>query len=749
MIYSIPTYSPDQGWCYTEFNSRDEFRDFVKPLFKEPGQYHFDEVSRIAYEHSTRFMQKGLYCEFQEDTTNYIDYWDTEKEKCRQGVIIHNGKGDTWYFSRSYYHWLNFLQIYDKRPDVKKFMFPDFRDVQYHICLYEELAFLSGKNAVILKRRQVASSYLHIARIFNKYIFEEGFTAKIGASDKGFIEGQKGCWKYLNQYHNFSNSKTAWIRYNDPGRVYQWEQKIKHTKENTEGEKTDEVIGTQATIVGVTFDQDPVKGVGGAVDEFFYEEGGVAPTADISYGYLMEAMKEGTEISGFFAIAGSVGDLKQCGPLQRFMKSPVENDFYPVTSTLLDESGQEGISGLFIPVFWGLSGKEFNFIDEYGNSLVDEAKAYIDKKYAEEKKNKDPHIYQLLVSQGPRNIAEAFAIRNESVFSLRYTAAQVKRIEDGEYYVFHAEMERDDNGKVVEKKCDREPIPYDSSKSVLMKMQDKRGCVLIHEKPISGAPWMTYMGTIDPVERGATTTSESMACIYIWKNAIEVERTLSTGEKQIYLEGGKLVCEWVGRYDDVNDTNEMLSMIVEYYNAYTMCENNKPSWIQYMRFKKKQIYMAKGKDMVFDKEMELKQTVHEPYGINMTDGLWQKLLEYGIDFLSEKLGVRKSEDGMEKPIYGVERISYIWLLREMQAYNPNDKKANYDRLKTFCILIGFIKAQEAIKGTQRRVERSDEDIAKNKELYDKLKQGRSPFHNMGQSKQVQSKVRRNPFHNMH
>jgi len=741
MQYKIPTWSPSKQWHYTEFESTQEFREYLKTIFKEPGRYQFDvEISKLFNEHSRTFQKKGIYCEYQEGTAQYINYWDTEKEKCRKGVIFKDDNGNDWYLSRSYYHWLNFLQIYDKRKEVKGFAFPQFRDVQYHICLYEELAELHGKNACILKRRQVASSYLHIARIFNKYIFEQGFTAKIGASDKGYIEGQKGCWKYLNHYRDFTNTKTAWIRYNDPDAVYKWQQRIKNTTEDRDGVKRDSIIGTQATIVGLTFDKDPVKGVGGAIDEFFYEEGGVAPTADQTYNYLKEAMKEGTETTGFFAIAGSVGDLDQCEPLRKFIEHPEANDFYGVTTTLKDETGQEAVTGLFIPIFWGLSGQgDDNFIDEAGNSLVEAAKAYIDKKYAEDKKKLSPSDYQTQISQGPRTIAEAIATRTESIFPLRYTAAQIRKIEENEYWLHNCELERID-GKIIEKPATREPNTYPSSKTKV----DKRGCLVIHERPIEDAPFKTYYGSVDPIEVGKSVTSDSMASIYIWKDSIEVIKQKSDGTSEVFLEGGKLVAEWVGRYDDPNETNEMLSMIVEWYNAWTTSENNKTSFINYMRIKRRQRYLAKKSDMMFDKEMKVVQNEFQEYGWTKTQAMWNKIIEYGIDAISETEDKFDDKNQLISTYNGYERFPFIWLMREMQAYN---EKGNFDRIVAFCALMAFVNIQKAIRGgLQRRIERTEDTSERTKEMYDQIK-NRSPFNNIGRYKPA-SKVRRSAFHNI-
>jgi hypothetical protein len=45
----IPTW--DNGvWTTTSFDTREEFRDLVLSVFKEPGKYDFDETSFIFNE---------------------------------------------------------------------------------------------------------------------------------------------------------------------------------------------------------------------------------------------------------------------------------------------------------------------------------------------------------------------------------------------------------------------------------------------------------------------------------------------------------------------------------------------------------------------------------------------------------------------------------------------------------------------------------------------------------------------------
>jgi hypothetical protein len=699
-VYNIPTWSPDKQWHYTKFSTKESFRDFVKGLFKEPGQYKFDETVKLFNKHARFFNKNKLYTIAPEGSRDWIEYWDTEKEKCRKGVIFHNDKGDTWYLPRFYYHWLNFLQIGGKEEGAG-FQFPYIWDTQYHISLYEILAELHGMNSVILKKRQIASSYIHACKLYNKYIFEDGYVAKMLASKSIYIDGTNGTWKMLNEYHNFNNKYTAWACSNNPEMVGQWQQKVE--QKTADGRKV--TIGTGATIVGITLDKNPVGGVGGRVHEVFYEEGGVAPTADTTYVYMKPALKQGAVATGVFSIAGSVGELDQCGPLKKFLISPISYEFYGVHTNLIDENGTEGIRGLFIPEQWSYP----PFIDEYGNSLVEEALAHINQYYEDcrvgnKAKGIEPKTaedYQTLVSQGPRNIKEAFAIRTQSIFPVKFTTRQVKNIEDGKVYLRNVDLERTPEGTITWKKAEREPMQYPSS----MKLEDKRGCVVIHQHPGPNPEWMTYFWSADPVETGDTKTSESLAAIYIYMNLIEVTRIDAEGNSKTFIEGDKLVAEWVGRYDDVNETNEQMSLLIEYYNAWGVSERNKPSLNTYMILKKRQRHLAPSTEMLFDSESSTNEGKY--FGWVNTTGTWNKIIQYGVDSLPEVLEEgRTEEDGTIVPTrYGVERIPFIWLLKEMQEYQ---KGKNADRVIAFCALMAFAKLQQAKQRSLKRTDRSEQ-----------------------------------------
>jgi len=354
MYKKIPQYKNGE-WSHREFETKEDFIRFLLTIFKEPGQYQFDKTALMFNEQAKIFNDQGFYCNKPFRSKDYTKYWNLEKEKCREGVI-YCGDKNLFYLTRDYYMWLNFLPIFDK--EEKKYGFAKVRDAQYHMALYEILAELHHRHVAILKKRQIASSYFHMAKIVNQFWFEEGSICKIGASLKDYIN-DKGSWKFLEEYKTFLNEHTAWYRPTNPAKVLLWEQKIEVTINTRKTNK-----GLMSKIQGASFEKNATTGVGGPCTYFFHEEAGIAPKMDQTFEYIRPAMTSGMMTTGMFIAAGSVGDLDQCEPLKQMILNPQGNDIYAVETNLMDDKGTIGVCGLFIPEQWSMP----PHIDKYGNT---------------------------------------------------------------------------------------------------------------------------------------------------------------------------------------------------------------------------------------------------------------------------------------------------------------------------------------------------------------------------------------------
>ena len=733
MFREIPTYDYElDEWGYTVFDTKEDLVAYLESIFKEPGKYDFDECSLLFNAEGRKFNKNRVYCLAPERSKDFIQYWDTEKEKCRKGVLYKN-KGKAWYLPRDYYMWLNFLPIYNK--EVNRFTFADVRDAQYHMALYEELAQLKNKHAAILKKRQIASSYYHSGKIINLFYFEEGSVSKMAGSLKDYIN-EKGTWRFLEEYRNFLNKHTAWYRPCNPDKVLNWEQKTEVTQG---GRKVD--VGLKSVIMGVVLEKDPTNGVGGPCTLFFHEEAGIAPKMNVTLEYLLPAMKSGMMYTGMFVVAGSVGDLDQCEPLKELILNPDSKDIYAVETDLLDDKNTRGMCGLFIPEQWSM----LPCIDDYGNSQVEKALEMIMIEREDWKKKLKPEDYRLRISQKPINIKEAFDYRKDARFPEHLVSQQIRRIEDKEYPMEFVDLMWEDD-KIVQKFTRKLPI---MEFPISPKTENKEGAIIIYEKPIENPKFGTYYASIDPVSEGKTTTSESLCSIFVYKTAQEVTVHKKDGSVESYIEGDRIVAAWCGRFDDLRKTHERLELIIEYYNAWTIVENNVHLFIQYMISRRKQKYLVPKNQIMFLKELGSNNNVFQEYGWRNTGTLFKSnLVSYAIQFLEEEIDVETKPDGtITKVTYGVERIPDLMLLKEMQAYRDG---LNVDRLVAFCALVAFAKVQESNRGFAKRTDHENPDSLQNTNKNSNLFM--SPFRHIGNSESNSTtnlmRKPRNPFKNM-
>ena len=281
------------------------------------------------------------------------------------------------------------------------------------------------------------------------------------------------------------------------------------------------------------------------------------------------------------------------------------------------------------------------------------------------------------------------------------------------------------------------------------KTEDKESVVVIYEKPIANPKFGMYYASIDPVSEGKTTTSESLCSIFVYKTSQEVTVHKKDGSIESHIERDKIVASWCGRFDDLKKTHERLELIIEYYNAWTIVENNVHLFLQYMIQRRKQKYLVPKSQIMFLKELGSNNNVFQEYGWRNTGVLFKaNLVSYAIQFLEEEIDVQTKPDGtITKVTYGVERIPDIMLLKEMQAYRDG---LNVDRLVAFCALVAFARVQESNRGFTKRLEHENpndlQKINKNANLFT------SPFrhlsNNSAKTEASSMKKPRNPFKNM-
>lgn len=686
----IPTFDAvSQTWSETTFPDQPAFVIFLQSIFKEPGEYNFDASTLDWNKLGKRFTEKRSYTEVPKNTQDRRDFWNFEKRKCRLGVIWKSGN-NIWYLAREYYMLLNFLPITNKEKGSIE-GFPDVRDTNYHLQLYEKTAEAIHKHSALVKKRQMLSSYYHCAKLINFFWFEKTKRLKMLASDEDFIKGKDGSWKILEAYRDFLNEHTDWYRSLDPGEVGSWQQKVK-VKQSGNRWITK---GNKSSIIAQTLKRDPSKSVGGPGYITFYEEAGIAPTMDVTLQFMNPALESGLTKTGSFIAAGSVGDLKDCKPLERMVKEPGAYDVYAVPCKNFDDTGVIKMCGLFIPEQYGMA----PFIDPYGNSMVAEATEAL-KIAQEEWKQLPPDLYRLRMSQKPMTLKQAFDFRNESYFPANLIERRQQIIKEmianKTLKPLKGIMKEDEKGDPIFIPRDLLPVseqPPEMEYPVNPRDLDKRGVTIIYEMPKPGGDFGIYFGGVDSIEANVTSTSESLYSVSIVSRRLEVHREDKAGKRTVHYEGGKLVACYTGRYDDTNDTNKQGELLIRMYNALSAVERNKANFINHMRRKGYSRLIAKRREMTLFKEVDMTGYDNDEYGVYMgSDGKANDTINENIlDDLTTELDVihAKNKDGsmgdVIKTIRGVDLIDDYWTLEELKQYQEalnTDRRISFGLAKT-------------------------------------------------------------------
>jgi len=233
----------------------------------------------------------------------------------------------------------------------------------------------------------------------------------------------------------------------------------------------------------------------------------------------------------------------------------------------------------------------------------------------------------------------------------------------------------------------------------------------------------------------------------VYKNPLEVTTLDENGNPKTKIERDKIVAAWCGRFDDINKTHEKMMLIIMWYNAWTLIENNISLFIQYMISKRKQKYLVPKSQVLFLKDLGANKAVYSDYGWKNTGSLFKShLISYAIEYLKEEIDEQHDENGETISVnFGVERIPDPMLIKEMSAYHEG---LNVDRLVSFAALIAFAKIQQSNRGFKKiRDDGSKKNLENSQNLF---KLNNSMFRNIGRKKNKKSgyKIHRNPYKNL-
>lgn len=399
-----------------------------------------------------------------------------------------------------------------------------------------------------------------------------------------------------------------------------------------------------------------------------------------AYAAGVPAMKGKNGFRAVPILVGTGGAFENGKDAENFFYNPDANNFL---SFIDEQTGKK--TCLFLSGLHRQDCKEEKTLDRYliedlGRSLQgdiselkqikiqvsnkEKAQKVIDLEREAAKKNPDKTIYLKQVMYYPLTVDECFLSFSDNIFDIEAAKRQKVRLNNLEKTGTPVKLYTDEEG-IKHEFINMLPI----SNFPLKPHESKDAPIIIYEFPISNAPFGLYVAGVDPYRQGKSEYSDSLGAVYIYKRMHDL-----MGEKYQDM----FVASYVARPDKKEKWEEQARLLIKYYNARTLCENDDISFIEFMKAKGDAHYLEKQPEWL--KEIVPNTTVSREYGIHRSSDKIRDFLHTCLKkYLEQELVTEKDDQGnITKQVVGVARVLDPMLLEEVIQYN--DKEGNFDRV---------------------------------------------------------------------
>ena len=372
-------------------------------------------------------------------------------------------------------------------------------------------------------------------------------------------------------------------------------------------------------------------------------------------------------------LTGTGGDMKRFMDAKSLMFDVDNYNFL----TYNNEDDTRRVHGLFISNKYRMEAKEDSTLGAYVNApktsdlynvqmlVSDEEKAdrITNENLDRLKRAGDRVAYLKEKMYYPQKVDDIFLNEDTNIFDIEAAKRQKTRLLQNEKTGTPVILFSDE-GKIGHEFTDKMPITNFPLKST----DAKDAPIVIYEFPIENPPYGLYVAGIDPYRQGQAKYSTSLGSVYIYKRMHDL-----TGEKYQDM----FVASYCARPDKKETWEEQARLLIKYYNARALCENDDISFIEYMKSKGDAHYLEKQPQWLL--EVVPNTTVKREYGIHRSA---RKIIDYLHTclkrYMEDVIYSEKDEDGNTiKEVTGVSKMFDPMLLEEIIQYND---EGNFDRI---------------------------------------------------------------------
>jgi len=613
------------------------------------------------------------------DSEEYRPFFNYHKELCLNGAMM-----DGVYINPFLYWHLNFwnteVDVIDERGRIsQKYANPYLRDNEWVITNEIDRAQQEKKGLVILGIRRLAKSVIESSYIAWGATFDENsqnIIAGLNAPDIKLITDK------IDKGLNFLPEAWRWQRIED-----NWKNQVSLGIKTKSGER-------------IPFSQILIRNL----DEGNNEEA-IAGTKPRKL--IIDEIGKGNFLRGFQAavpgfttpfgwgcspiLTGTGGDMKKFMDAKSLMFDVDNFNFL----TYNNEKDDKRVHGLFISYKYRMESKEDStlgaFLDKPASSELHNVKMLVsNEEKAKEittnnlerlKKAGDRIAYLKEKMYYPLEVDDIFLNEDTNIFDIEAAKRQKSRLLQQErtgtpVILFN------DGEKISHEFTDKRPITNFPLKASDM----KDAPVVIYEFPIENPPYGLYVAGVDPYRQGKSAYSSSLGSVYVYKRMHDL-----TGEKYQDM----FVASYCARPDKKETWEEQARLLIKYFNARTLCENDDISFIEYMKSKGDAHYLEKQPQWLL--EVVPNTTVKREYGVHRSA---QKIIDYLHNclkkYMEEVVYTEKNEAGdVIREQTGVSKIFDPVLLEEIIQYND---QGNFDRIVAAELAIAQALKMDPIMG---------------------------------------------------
>lgn len=595
------------------------------------------------------------------ESSEYKPFFEFHKELCLNGAMM-----DGVYINPFLYWHLNIwhteVDVIDANGRIsQKYSNPLLRDNEWLVTNEIDRAQQEKKGLVILGIRRFAKSVLEASYIGWGATFDENsqnIIAGLNAPDIKLITDKldKGLnflpeyWRWQRIEDNWKNQVTLGIKTRGGERIPFSQILIRNLDE---GNNEEAIAGTKPRklIIDEIGKGSFLRGFQAAVPGFTTPFGwGCSPI-----------------------LTGTGGDMKKFMDAKSLMFDVDNFNFL----TYNNEKDKKRVHGLFISYKYRMEAKESSTLGEFLGktsksdlnnvpmlvSNEEKAKEITTKNLERLKKAGDRIAYLKEKMYYPLEVDDIFLNEDTNIFDIEAAKRQKIRLQNQER-VGTPVILFNDGEKIAHEFTDKQPI----SNFPLKNSDLKDAPVIIYEFPISNPPYGLYVAGVDPYRQGKSAYSTSLGAVFIYKRMHDI-----TGEKYQDM----FVASYVARPDKKETWEEQARLLIKYYNARTLCENDDISFIEYMKAKGDAHYLEKQPQWLM--EVVPNTTVKREYGVHRSS---QKVIDYLHNclkkYMEDVIHKETNEEGeIIREVTGVSKIFDPVLLEEIIQYND---EGNFDRI---------------------------------------------------------------------